>query len=60
MLCSECKRESSERDIYTIDGRKLCEDCAMDTGLFPLEHTGSHRDKISERGRRLTLPKTDS
>ena len=26
-------------------------------GLFPLEHTGIRRDKISERGRKLTVPK---
>ena len=57
VFCSNCGKELSEEDIYTVGGSKLCEDCAMDMGLFPLEHTGSRRDKISERGRRLTLPK---
>ncbi len=38
----------------------MCDDCAMKAGLFPLGHTESRRDKISEKGRCLiTVPKPD-
>ena len=55
--CSGCDKKLSENDIYIYEGRYMCDDCAMKAGLFPLEHTGARRDKISERGRRLTVPK---
>jgi len=35
----------------------MCEDYAIDAGLFSLEHTWSCKDNISERGRYLTVPK---
>ena len=54
-----CNKAFSEKDIYTVAGKSLCEDCAIEAGLYPLGHTGSRRDKISERGRRLTIPKRD-
>ncbi len=57
VICSSCSKKIAENEIYTYDGKRMCDDCAMKTGLFPLEHTGSRRDKISERGRRLTIPK---
>jgi hypothetical protein len=59
MQCKGCRKAFSEKDIYTVGGKRLCEDCAIEAGLFPLEHTGLRRDRISERGRRLTLPKAD-
>lgn len=43
-------------DTYTVGAKPMCEDCAMKVGLFPLGHTGSRRDKISEHGRYLTSP----
>jgi phage FluMu protein Com len=55
--CSHCGKMLSENDIYIYEGKHTCDDCAMKAGLFPLEHTGARRDKISERGRRLTMPK---
>ena len=59
MLCNGCSIEISEKETYTVEGKRMCEDCAINAGLFPLEHTGSRRDKISEKGRHLTLPKHD-
>jgi hypothetical protein len=55
--CCHCDKKLSEDDIYIFEGKHMCDDCAMKAGLFPLEHTGARRDKISERGRRLTIPK---
>jgi len=57
--CSRCKKEVSENEIYIFEGRPMCEDCAINAGLYPLEHTGLRRDKISEKGRRLTVPLRD-
>jgi len=54
--CSSCGRQLTGEERYLLEGNCMCEDCAMEKGLFPLEHTGSRRDRISERGRRLTLP----
>ena len=59
MLCNLCGNEIPKNEIYTYEGKRMCEDCAINTGLFPLEHTGLRRDKISEKGRRLTLPEHD-
>jgi hypothetical protein len=59
MLCEACKKDFPEDEIYTFEGKQMCEDCAIDKGLFPLGHTGLRRDKIAEKGRRLTLPKHD-
>ena len=42
--------------MYTMGRDILCEDCAVQRGLFPLGHTGLRRDRISEKGRRLTPP----
>jgi recombinational DNA repair protein (RecF pathway) len=55
--CCHCGKKLSEDDIYIFEGKHMCDDCAVKAGLFPLEHTGARRDKISERGRRLTIPK---
>ena len=54
--CSSCGKMLSEDDVYVYDNKHMCDDCAMKAGLFSLEHTGARRDKISERGRRLTIP----
>ena len=59
MLCDGCGKEISENEIYTYEGKRMCEDCAINAGLFPLGHTGSRRDKISEKGRHLTMPEHD-
>ena len=59
MSCSKCGKTLPEEDIYIFEGRRMCEDCAIKAGLFPLGHTGSRRDKISEKGRFLTAPKPD-
>ena len=59
MVCSGCGKEISENDTYIVEGKKKCEDCAIATGLFPIGHTGERRDKISEKGRQLTLPDYD-
>ena len=56
-LCSSCNKKIPENEICIYEGNIMCDDCAMKAGLFPLEHTGARRDKISERGRRLTIPK---
>ena len=55
--CSSSEKKISEIEIYIYEGNIMCEDCAMKAGLFPLEHKGLRRDKISERGRHLTIPK---
>lgn len=55
--CCRCGKKISEDDIYIYEGNRMCDDCAMKAGLFPLGHTGARRDKISERGRRLTIQK---
>ena len=57
MPCTSCGKMISETDVYIYEGKRMCDDCVMKDGLFPLEHTGARRDKISEKGRRLTLPK---
>jgi len=54
--CKSCGKKILEKDVYIYEGKDMCDDCAMKAGLFPLEHTGARRDKISERGRHLTLP----
>ena len=59
MTCSACGKELSEGDTYLYEGKKMCEDCAIADGLFPLGHTGLRRDKISEKGRQLSLPGYD-
>ncbi|MBW2482551.1 MAG: hypothetical protein JRF38_21390 [Deltaproteobacteria bacterium] len=60
MLCETCEKEFPEEEIYGVEGKRMCEDCAIDAGLFPLSHTGLRRDKISEKGRHLTLPEHDT
>lgn len=57
--CSRCGKPLSENEIYLFENKIMCDACAMTSGLFPLEHTGARRDRISERGRRLTIPKWD-
>ena len=59
MYCSNCSKEISENQIYRCEGKQICEDCAINAGLFPLGHTGLRRDKISEKGRCLTTIKPD-
>jgi len=59
MRCSSCCKEVSEKDIYTYEGKRMCEDCEIKAGLYPLGHTGLRRDKISEKGQRLTVLKPD-
>ncbi len=59
MLCNGCSKEISENDVYSYEGKQMCEDCIIKAGLYPLGHTGLRRDKISEKGRRLTVPKPD-
>jgi len=59
LKCSRCGKKISADDIYTYQGKAMCDDCAMQAGLFPLGHTGLRRDKISERGRCLTAPEPD-
>ena len=55
-LCDLCGKAVREENIYLRDNKAMCEECAMMTGLFPLGHTGVRRDKISEKGRQLTVP----
>lgn len=55
MTCTNCGKEMTEDDAYTVDHKPMCEDCAIQVGLFPLEHTGLLRDKISETGLYLTV-----
>jgi len=50
MLCTNYGTEISENEVYTCNGKDMCEDCAMHAGLYPLGHTGARRDKISEKG----------
>ena len=59
MLCKACGEEITKNETYTVEGKRMCEDCAINAGLFPLGHIGSRRDKISEKGRYLTFPKRD-
>jgi hypothetical protein len=59
MFCTNCSKEINEGETYTVDYKPMCEDCAIETGLFPLEHTSSSRDKISEKGRQLTVRDPD-
>jgi hypothetical protein len=55
MHCSVCGKEVSENDLYTFDGKEMCDKCCMNEGLYPLGHSGMRRDKISEDGRRRTI-----
>ena len=57
--CNSCAKEISENEVYIYEDKRMCEDCAIKVGLYPLSHTGSRRDKISEKGRILTIPKSD-
>ncbi len=59
MVCGNCGKEVSENEVYAYKGKQMCEDCVIKAGLYPLGHTGLRRDKISEKGRRLTVPKVD-
>jgi hypothetical protein len=59
MACSSCGKEISENEAYLYAGKLMCENCVVKAGLYPLAHTGSRRDKISEKGRCLTAPKPD-
>jgi hypothetical protein len=59
MACSSCGKVISENEEYLFAGKPRCEDCAIKAGLYPLSHTGLRRDKISEKGRCLTVPKPD-
>jgi len=53
LICPKCAKDYKDGDFSTVNNEKMCEDCAIESGLFPLEHTGVRRDKISERGRYL-------
>jgi hypothetical protein len=55
MGCSKCGKELPESELYAMHGTLMCDDCAMRAGLFPLEHSGARRDRISENERRLTV-----
>jgi hypothetical protein len=57
--CTSCNMEISENQAYAVEGKVMCENCALKAGLYPLGHTGARRDRISEKGRCLTLPKPD-
>ena len=59
MACSSCGKEISKNEEYLYAGKLMCENCAIRAGLYPLSHTGSRRDKISEKGRCLTVPTPD-
>ena len=59
MFCTNCSKEITEGETYTVDYKPMCENCAIETGLFPLEPTESRRDKISEKGRHLTVSDPD-
>ncbi len=48
MICPKCTKDYKDGDFYTVNNEKMWEDCAIESGLFPLEHTGARRDKISE------------
>jgi hypothetical protein len=59
MTCASCSREITEEDTYMIDHKSMCEDCAIQVGLFPLGRTGLSRDTISEKGRYAVVLKGD-
>ena len=59
MECSRCGKVISEEETYIYENKRMCDDCAMKSGLFPLGHTGLRRDRISEKGRYLTVAKED-
>lgn len=40
MKCSRCGKEIPEEQLLTHKGKKLCENCYIHAGLFPLKHTG--------------------
>ena len=40
MLCSDCSKLISEREIYTNEDKRAFEECAIKSGLYPLGHTG--------------------
>ena len=50
-----CGKDIFENDIYTYEGKQMCEDCIIKEGLYPLEPTGLRRDKISEKGQVLFI-----
>lgn len=56
--CEQCEKELKDDDVYLFNQVELCESCALTSGLFPLEHTGLRQDKISERGRKLTVDRS--
>ena len=43
MKCDRCNKEITEEQVYTHQGKILCESCRMQLGLFPLGHTGQHK-----------------
>ena len=38
--CSRCSKGITRKEAYVHQGKLMCEDCALQTGLFPLGHTG--------------------
>jgi hypothetical protein len=38
--CRRCGKEMPWEKAYTHRGKLMCEDCALQAGLFPLGHTG--------------------
>ncbi|MFC1941595.1 hypothetical protein ACFLWU_00035 [Chloroflexota bacterium] len=43
MKCDRCGEEITEVQVYEYDGKKLCEDCRIHVGLYPLGHTGQQQ-----------------
>ena len=39
MICPKCTKDYKDGDFSTVNNEKMCEDCAIESGLFPLEHT---------------------
>jgi hypothetical protein len=40
MKCDRCSKPVEEDSIFHHEGKKLCEDCRLHVGIFPLGHIG--------------------
>ena len=50
--CIRCRKEIPEEKTYSHQGKILCEDCALQAGLFPLGHTGQHKKSFYIKDRK--------
>ena len=52
MKCDRCGKEIVKEEEYRHGGKKLCPDCRMHAGLFPLGHTGMYKKEFYIKDRK--------